>query len=156
MPSADYGVLTTAGEAFGLELVRLIGINEIGCADSIQYALYVDQLVEPRFPNVFTPNDDGMNDWWSAISPIENGNYNEELLIAAYQEQFLEITGYIYDRWGRKVYELTMDTPFWKGENKAGNAQPDGTYMYTIEMKIRSASEEVFEEQGTITLIRGK
>ena len=156
MPSADYGVLTTAGEAFGLELVRLIGINEIGCADSIQYALYVDQLVEPRFPNVFTPNGDGMNDWWSAISPIENGNYNEELLIAAYQEQFLEITGYIYDRWGRKVYELTMDTPFWKGENKAGNAQPDGTYMYTIEMKIRSASEEVFEEQGTITLIRGK
>jgi hypothetical protein len=49
-----------------------------------------------------------------------------------------------------------MDDPFWKGDNKAGNDQPDGIYMYIIEMKIRSASQEVFKEQGTITLIRGK
>ena len=156
LPSADYNPLVRKGETFGVELVRLVGTNEIGCADSTQYVLYIDQIVEPKFPNVFTPNGDGINDWWSAISPSECCDYNEDLLKEAYLNQFLEISGYIYDRWGRKVQELSLENPFWKGDNKSGNEQPDGIYMFTIEMKIKSASEEVFEEQGTITLIRGK
>ena len=156
LPSEEYNPLVYSGSTFGIDLVRLVGVNDIGCSDSAQYILYVDQIVDPKFPNVFTPNGDKINDWWSAISPKGNGDYDEQMLRQAYQDQFLEIEGYIYDRWGRKVRELSMDDPFWKGDNKAGNDQPDGIYMYIIEMKIRSASQEVFKEQGTITLIRGK
>ncbi len=154
--NGEFSPLSFEIDEFGMRLVTLYGKNEIGCADTTSRLLYIDQIIDPKFPNVFTPNGDGINDWWSAISPIENGDYNEELLRKAYKEQFTEIEGYIYDRWGRKVIELTIDDPFWKGDNKAGNDQPDGIYMYIIELKSRSASNEVFKEQGTITLIRGK
>ena len=143
-------------DEFGMRIVTLYGKNEIGCADTTSRLLYIDQIIDPKFPNVFTPNGDGINDWWSALNPAENGDYDEEKLRQAYQDQFLEIEGYIYDRWGRKVRELSMDDPFWKGDNKAGNDQPDGIYMYIIEMKSNNAAKSEFKEQGTITLIRGK
>jgi gliding motility-associated-like protein len=77
-------------------------------------------------PNIITPNDDGLNDWFTI--PCLNGrNFSENSLV-------------IYNQWGDKVFEDTGYTndptdathPAWKGtlNNKEGKDLPDGVYYY--------------------------
>ena len=60
----------------------------------------------PEFPNVFTPNDDGNNDFFE-IKNLTIGNYNESLLT-------------VYNRWGQivyleKDYGLSDENKWWDG-----------------------------------------
>ena len=158
--------------------VWLVGVNDVGCADTFFYGITIDQRVDPKFPNVFTPDGDGINDYWSIIPPVGGecpcppvqGESNhcycsegEALIRELYKRDFLSLEGYIYDRWGRKVFELTLEEPIWKGQNMAGNDQVDGVYFYTLKGVLRTQGEDVLVDpttgeapQGTITLIRGK
>ena len=61
----------------------------------------------PFFPNVFTPNGDGNNDYFE-IQNLTTGNYSESLLT-------------IYNRWGQiiyleKDYGLSDDVNWWNGK----------------------------------------
>ena len=163
---------------FGGYGMWLVAINDIGCGDTAFHSLTIDQKVDPKFPNVFTPDGDGINDFWSIIPPVgiecpcpsTHGGANncycpegEALLREMYKRDFLSIEGYIFDRWGRKVFELSLDEPIWKGQNKAGNNQVDGVYFYTMKGVLRNQSQDPLIDpatgeapQGTITLIRGK
>ncbi|QBO58119.1 T9SS type B sorting domain-containing protein [Chryseobacterium salivictor] len=64
-------------------------------------------------PNVFTPNDDGINDVWdySALGNMSN----------------LQLA--IFDRYGSKVYEHGKNNKsFWDGKSRNGMSHPTGTY----------------------------
>lgn len=83
--------------------------------------------IEIFIPNIFTPNEDGIND--------------------KFQPQISGLPDYtftIYNRWGNKIYELNKDRPFWDG--KEAN---DGVYFYALESKLYS-----IQEQGFFQLIR--
>ena len=61
----------------------------------------------PDFPNVFTPNDDGNNDFFE-IKNLTTGNYSESLLT-------------VYNRWGQiiylaKDYGLSDEKKWWDGK----------------------------------------
>lgn len=78
-------------------------------------------------PNIFTPNNDGVNDFFY-IKGIDDGNWQLE----------------IYNRWGALVYFSYNYDNQWNGENS-----PDGTYYYILS-KI-----DVFFN-GFVTVVRKK
>lgn len=146
--------------------ITLWGVNEVGCADSTTWLFEIGTAVEFQFPNVFTPGKDGANDWWFILPPGGSEDYGcspncytlegEASIKDWYESNLEEFSGTIYDRWGRKVYEITKSDPVWKGENKNGTVQTDGVYMYALRWKAKGSRAKEASKEGTITLIREK
>ena len=84
-------------------------------------------------PNVFTPNNDQVNDFWN--------------LEQAYLYSDSEIK--VWGRFGRKVFEsIGYENP-WDGKTENGNDVPDGVYYYHIE--LGNGYDPI---QGTVTILR--
>lgn len=67
------------------------------------------------FPNVFTPNGDGVNDLFEPICPGDSHLFN------------------IRDRWGVLVYEANEPRPTWDGRGIKGWLPcPPGTYFWSM------------------------
>ena len=84
-------------------------------------------------PNVFTPNNDEVNDIWN--------------LEQAFLYSNTEIT--IWGRFGNKVYESIGYNDPWDGKNESGNDVPDGVYFYHIE--LGNGYDPI---KGTVTILR--
>ena len=87
-------------------------------------------------PNVFTPNDDGVNDLFRI--KIEG------------QVQVNRLA--IYSRWGQLVYETTGITNFWDGKLK-GKPLPAAAYYYIFDGINKYTSQPIIRS-GSITLLR--
>jgi gliding motility-associated-like protein len=92
-----------------------------------------------KMPNVFTPNNDGMNDFFKPIPPVVN--------VKSFDIQ-------IYNRWGRKVHEFEGDPNVWEGwDGNNGNvAAPDGVYFWVV--KYNDGCDKRSTERGSVTLLR--
>ena len=89
-------------------------------------------------PNIFTPNGDGINDYFWPRQLMSEG-------ITAFRMT-------IYNRWGQKVWESsTLDGRGWDGRFN-GDAQPNGVYIYRVETELRNGYRERYE--GNVTLMR--
>jgi gliding motility-associated-like protein len=71
-------------------------------------------------PNVFTPNNDGINDEFKI-------NVTEELLDC--------FTLSVYNRWGRLMFKSEGNNYFWDGTAKSGAKVPQGAYYYIIDIR---------------------
>lgn len=96
-------------------------IKQIKVRVEDRYGCYVERVIEEIFydieiPNYFTPNGDGINDFWF----VKNAK--------AYPK--MEIS--IFDRMGRILIKLTPFTQ-WNGKNKT-TEMPSGDYWYIIRM----------------------
>lgn len=87
-----------------------------------------DQLI---IPNVFTPNNDGVNDLYYVTS-----------------NSITEFDMVIVNRWGEKVFETNDITVPWDGTTN-GKLCNDGTYFYLI--RAQAATGEIVK-QGHITI----
>ena len=97
--------------------------NDYGCDTT--YRANVKVLpVKLRIPNIFTPNGDGINDYFE-IGYGEEGKPINDL-----NEYFLSHKLVIFNRWGRIVYESQDYRNDWDG-----GKLPDGTYFYVLECK---------------------
>ena len=107
-----------------------------GCISSFTYSgvelNFDDWLGEVRKPNVFTPNEDDMNDEFTIEIPEK-------------VEKCAELT--IYNRWGQIIYFSTGNNLKWDGKNSVGSKTPTGTYFYTLTIK-----DKKFE--GSLNLMR--
>jgi gliding motility-associated-like protein len=99
-----------------------------------------------EIPNVFTPNNDGINDVYDIA--IKNQNHYKLS---------------IYNRWGEIVYESSEDGTVdndlnWTGMYRNGTVElPEGAYFYIFETDHRcNPNAERIKIQGTVTLIRGE
>jgi gliding motility-associated-like protein len=87
-------------------------------------------------PNVFTPNNDLVNDTFKIIT----------------YDGIIE-SGYIFNRWGELIYGFSEKNKSWDGTDlKTGKQVSDGTYMYLITFKPTYSQTEVY--QGHVTIIR--
>ncbi len=83
-------------------------------------------------PNVFSPNGDGINDYFSIFGGIEN----------------LETYAFtIYDKWGNQLFAGTQ----WDGRRKGEVVHP-GVYTYMLTAAMDDGIERTFT--GDVTLVR--
>ena len=105
------------------------------CTKNLHFNLSINSC-SFQIPNVFTPNNDGLNDYFK----IENVSIET-------------IDCKIYNRWGKLIY--TWDSPLlpWDGTNQnSGNKANDGVYFYVMNIKLLNEEPEIFK--GIIELIR--
>jgi len=106
------------------------------CVDST----YKTVTIEPEFlfyiPNAFTPNDDGINDYFSG----------KGIFIKEYEMM-------IFDRWGNLIFYTDDINKPWDGRANHGTeiAQRD-VYVYTV--KITDINRKKHSYKGTVTLER--
>jgi gliding motility-associated-like protein len=81
------------------------------CTDTIT------PIIAFEFPNVFTPNSDGIND----LFEIDNLQENTELIIL--------------NRWGNVVFSTTNYQNNWDGKDTSGKELADGVYTYKYKTK---------------------
>lgn len=116
------------------------GINEQGCEDEIELRL---EVIKPRHlyaPNVFSPNQDGLNDYFFLF-----GNPNTKIVSLG-----------IFDRWGSNVFRLEGgslgDSNLgWDGRCQERALQP-GVYTWIAEVEFLDGIRKVYT--GDITLLR--
>jgi gliding motility-associated-like protein len=108
-----------------------------GCMDTMVTFIKVLLPSKLEVPNIFTPNGDGVNDFY--------------FLNAA---SMSSITFTIHDRWGHLVYEVTSSTGnvLWDGMSQTGVECADGTYFYIL--KATGRDGVAYDQNGTIQLIR--
>jgi len=123
--------------------------TEAGCASEITHTVVVEQ--DLVFPNVITPNGDGINDVF-AISNL-NTNINLED-----PDEYRTNKLYIYDRWGKKVYsaknydtyardgQVEIGQQFFDGSNLS-----DGVYYYSFYYKGKA---KTVNYNGSLTIVR--
>ncbi|MBK9177042.1 MAG: gliding motility-associated C-terminal domain-containing protein [Flavobacteriales bacterium] len=99
----------------------------------------VDVRTEPTLflANAFTPNEDGINDFWPDRVDIPEAGF--ELVL--------------YDRWGNNIWSTTNPLDQWDGALSGGQA-PLGVYVYTMKMRDPCSPTNSIEKVGHMTLFR--
>ena len=115
LPYGEY--LVGVSDSNGCISETTINISDEFC----QYEVY-DWVNCLFIPSIFTPNMDGVNDFWEI--------YNIEL----YEPQILL---QVYNRWGQTVFqrEGEYSTMLWDGNSINGEQLEIGTYYYVLELK---------------------
>lgn len=117
-------------------------INTNGCRDSDQIIVRVQKDRSVYIPNIFTPNDDGINDLF---------------MIQAGGDQISEITEFqIFDRWGEVVFTANNFQPNdpsfgWDGQLRGQELNP-GVFVYWVRVEFIDGFSMIFK--GDITLAR--
>jgi len=124
----------------------LTAINEDGCVGVDQVIIDVDKNRNVFIPNIFTPDGDGINDFFKPFTGtgVEIVNFFQ-----------------IYDRWGEKVHERTnflpnadltgADPAAWDGFFR-GKKMNSGVFVYLISVSFVDGVELLY--RGDVTLVR--
>tara|TARA_B100000959_G_scaffold74562_1_gene79224 strand:+ start:25 stop:6273 length:6249 start_codon:yes stop_codon:yes gene_type:complete len=104
----------------------------VGCYDTVTITIHVQGV---DVPNVFTPNGDGVNDFFV----VDNHGMKTLNML-------------IFDRWGAKVYEWNTTQTTWDGTGLDGEDVADGVYFYIL--TAEGEDGERYEERGSVSLIR--
>lgn len=113
-----------------------------GCSISDQITIIVDKTRSVFVPTIFSPNNDGVNDYFGIFGG----------------DDIIEIRDFhVFDRWGNLLFlapELTLNDPRqgWDGTSKGQPVAP-GTYIFFA--LVRYSGEDTDEiVEGSITLVR--
>lgn len=107
-----------------------------GCSDSASANVIVVSNCSIVVPTAFTPNNDGRNDFLYPTNAFNAENLNFR----------------VFNRFGQLVFETRDWRRKWDGTLN-GNAQPSGTYVWTLSY-ILKATKVNFNLKGTTVLIR--
>lgn len=116
--------------------ITLIILDDNGCYDSYSQTVHVSG--EFTMPNVFTPNGDGINDYFSFVYDI-----------------FKSYDLVILNRWGNVIVEGKgmTGTQFWDGKTQNGSLCAEGVYFYKISGILKDGIT-MFNKDGFVTLVR--
>ena len=122
----------------GTYTVTQVVFNQYGCPDTFRIIVEINEGI--IIPNVFTPDNDGVNDVWY----IPNSGMKEFHVD-------------IYDRWGLKVFETTADEIRWDGHSTSGKLLNDGTYYFVLKAVLKSGYiGKDYSTNGFVTLLTKK
>jgi gliding motility-associated-like protein len=107
-------------------------IDSLGCQFDSSLRIYI-QALDFHIPNVFTPNGDGINDYFEV--------YGDGI-------ELMQIK--VYNRWGNLISESNNGA--WDGRTYGGKAAKDGIYYYQILLK--QSGNKARKVEGNVSLIR--
>lgn len=117
-------------------IYEVTATNAAGCSTSDSMEVFKNCYLD--IPNAFTPNGDGVNDYFLP----------RQLLSKSLSKFYMKI----FDRWGQLIFETTsLNGRGWDGKFN-DKAQPGGVYVYIIEAEINKTWVEKYE--GNVTLLR--
>lgn len=117
--------------------VWLTVTNEFGCVDSTMKTILVKDIFLFYIPNSFTPNGDDVNDVFRATGEgIDLSNFKM----------------YIFDRWGKKIFETDNIEIGWDGTYE-GTPVQNGLYVWKVETKEKFVNKR-HEMVGHINVLR--
>lgn len=128
------------GENYGTENTFFINrtdtftvrvVDENGCEAISEIFM---EFIDIEIPTFFTPDGDGLNDTW----------------LPRNIEQYPNLFIHIFDRYGRKVYQLEDSPEGWNGLYNDTNL-PSGDYWYVIKL---NGANDAREFMGNFTLYR--
>ena len=120
----------------GTYIVTLIASNGLcSSVDSLEIIVLPFGDPEVIVPNVFSPNEDGVNDIFFLTHL-----YTKEIYIV------------VLNRWGNVVFETTDADPKWDGTTPNGNKVTDGVYFYKYVATGINGVE--IKGHGDITVVR--
>lgn len=101
----------------------------------------VYDCLEYSFPNVFTPNGDGLNDRFEPYSPYYG---------------VVRVNMQIFNRWGQRVFATSEPAIQWDGtDENTGKPCSEGVYYYGCEVFVNTLSGEYsYLLNGSVTLLR--
>lgn len=114
----------------GTYIVELKVQDENGCRDSVRTEVQIPE--DLIFPDAFSPNGDGINDFFQ----IQSSGINDYSL-------------QIFDRWGNQVFESSKPGYFWNGRTSSGTLVPAGTYFVLLRA---AGSTKIFEKRTSISV----
>ena len=117
--------------------IRLRATNlQMACSDSIEKVVRVLNHCLVEVPTAFTPNNDGLNDFFSPHNAIKANQYSFT----------------VFNRWGQLVYQTNNWMDRWDGKVN-GQVQPSGVYVWKLSYTHRDTGQPIFRK-GTVTLVR--
>lgn len=107
-----------------------------GCISSDSVVIANDCYI--NIPNAFTPNGDGVNDYFFPRSLLTRGLTTFHMTI--------------YNRWGQLIFETkSLDGSGWDGRFN-DMMQPQGVFVYVIDATFKDGEE--IHKQGNVTLLK--
>lgn len=120
--------------SFGSYNVILTAVNEQGCTDTAQAAITVNATLAVFIPNTFTPNGDGVNDYFKV--------YGSGILTYRLQ---------VFNRWGERVFDADGTEPLWDGTFKSKPLNTS-TFVYVVDATYVDGSRVRYF--GDVNLLR--
>ncbi|MEO0470074.1 MAG: PKD domain-containing protein [Bacteroidota bacterium] len=105
------------------------------CPDTAKLDLNLLPPGQIFFPNAFTPNGDGNNEYFFPVG-----------------EGILALRLRIFSRWGMEIRNIVGASAKWDGLDKRGQASPEGVYVFVAEARLNDGS--IVKRSGTVTLYR--
>lgn len=122
--------------------------NQQGC-DTTYVKDILIRLVDLFIPNVFTPNGDGINDYF-IITENQGGGGEERAEFDNYDvlsKYYKSSKLVVFNRWGRVVHESNNYQNDWDGGNL-----PDGVYFYVLKCQGYTKPDDDFVYKGSVTI----
>ena len=109
----------------------------LGCQQELEINLSPKDCVSCFYiPNVFSPDYNGLNDYWAPIVRCPVSSYSCE----------------VFDRWGNKVFKSDEIDSKWDGTINGQEASPD-VYVWYCNI-LFEGQIEVTELTGSVSLVR--
>jgi gliding motility-associated-like protein len=120
-----------------LYTISLTAVNTaLGCTDTRVKQLKVLKNCFIAVPTGFTPNNDGLNDYFYPNNALKADNLDFK----------------VFNRWGQMVFHSRNWKDKWDGKIN-GLEQPTGVYVWMLSYTHHDTGEKVFQK-GTVVLIR--
>jgi len=116
--------------------IYVVTAEEALCTSTDTLQLYSGDCAFMSFPNIFTPNGDGENDFFVPVNVWYVTDFDIQ----------------IYDRWGRQVYSSDQWIDGWDGTDLNGKEVADGVYFYML--KYNGVQNDIKTINGAVTLTR--
>ncbi|GJM36093.1 MAG: hypothetical protein DHS20C18_50940 [Saprospiraceae bacterium] len=119
---ADYAWQDGSSQAtFVVKEAGEIFVNVFNICEAKQFAINIKECerCDVFVPTAFSPNDDGVNDFFQPFSDCELADFSMR----------------IFDRWGAFIYETTDPFKGWNGEAK-GKSLDIGIYVWFMEFTV--------------------
>jgi|GEM_PF-504017 len=106
----------------GVRLILSILLWVLLCV-AIEQPLAAQSTPQAKVPNIFTPNNDGINDTFEL-------------------ESTKPITFSVFNRGGALVYHVVAQHIIWDGTDERGHEIADGVYFYVLQDPAHTYKEE--------------